>query len=241
MQNNDQPPSASGERDTAEAFAFASTNEPLGLLRHWWRKGYDAGRATPSPGIDAADQKPIQLQHLAVADEDGLRWMSGRKRPDGVDHIELYAMPGYGRAPVLYAAPPAAQPSPDDKDFPFYELRFIMRVLSHQGSAPKEDWQTAYGMARDIFVRWAKDRAAEPHPPSRACMCDACKPSFENGADDPAQRYDIVRQVPGPSAEWPAEAEKLVDAYANEFAQGGATYARDIRRAALLAHLRTKP
>ncbi|GEM_PF-3637534 len=54
---------------------------------------------------------PIKLQHLAVADEYGLRWMSGRKKPDGVDSIELYAMPNFGRAPsVVYAAP--TQPSP---------------------------------------------------------------------------------------------------------------------------------
>jgi len=33
----------------------------------------------------------------------------------------------------------------------------------------------------------------EPHPPSRDCMCAACRPSFDNGADDPARRYDITR------------------------------------------------
>lgn len=37
-------------------------------------------------------------------------------------------------------------------DFPFYELRFIMRVLGNEGRAPKEDWKTAYGMARALFL-----------------------------------------------------------------------------------------
>jgi hypothetical protein len=39
-------------------------------------------------------------------------------------------------------------------NFPFYELKFIMRVLGHKGDAPKADWDTAYGMAREIFTRW---------------------------------------------------------------------------------------
>lgn len=48
-----------------------------------------------------------------------------------------------------------------ERAFPFYELRFIMRVLSHEGSAPKEDWKTAYGMAREIFVRWSQEQQSE--------------------------------------------------------------------------------
>jgi len=39
----------------------------------------------------------------------------------------------------------------DAAAFPFYELRFIMRVLSHKGRAPEADWQTAHGMAKAIF------------------------------------------------------------------------------------------
>lgn len=38
--------------------------------------------------------------------------------------------------------------------FPFYELRFIMRVLSHKGRAPEQDWETAHGMAKEIFQKW---------------------------------------------------------------------------------------
>ena len=46
-------------------------------------------------------QEPIQLQHMAVAEDGELRWMTGRK----IDNCELYAMPDFGRAPKLYAAP----------------------------------------------------------------------------------------------------------------------------------------
>lgn len=183
--------------------------------------------SAPSPGIDAAEP-------VAWLTSDG-------KMLVFADNISKGRAQHSGMTP-LYAAPPAAQPSADNAQFPFYELRFIMRVLSHQGSAPKEDWQTAYGMARDIFVRWSKERkAAEPHPPSRACMCDACKPSFDNGSDDPAQRYDIARQVPGPSAEWLSEAERLVDFYAESFSKPTDSGKCRQRLASLLAHLRTKP
>lgn len=57
-------------------------------------------------------------------------------------------------------AAPASQAAVTDNRYPYYELRFIMRVLSHAGGAPKEDWQTAYGMARAIFLKWHKDRLA---------------------------------------------------------------------------------
>lgn len=33
----------------------------------------------------------------------------------------------------------------------FYKLKFICRVLGNDGNAPKEDWRTAYGMARSLF------------------------------------------------------------------------------------------
>jgi hypothetical protein len=46
----------------------------------------------------------VELQHMAVAEDGELRWMSGRK----VANCELYAMPGFGRAPKLYTA--AAKP-----------------------------------------------------------------------------------------------------------------------------------
>ena len=43
------------------------------------------------------------------------------------------------------------EPTPEDDAYPFYELKFIMRVLGHEGNAPRQDWQTAYGMAQAIF------------------------------------------------------------------------------------------
>ena len=67
-------------------------------------------------GRPAGDAQPIRLEHMAVADEGGLRWMSGRKMPAGVESVELYAVPGYGKAPkFVYTAPVAAQHA-DDAD-----------------------------------------------------------------------------------------------------------------------------
>ncbi|MDX3924110.1 hypothetical protein QYP08_33915 [Pseudomonas aeruginosa] len=48
-------------------------------------------------------QEPTNLQHMAVAADGELRWMTGRK----IDNCELYAMPDFGQAPKLYAAPVA--------------------------------------------------------------------------------------------------------------------------------------
>ena len=62
--------------------------------------------ACPAPAQDAA---PIRLQRMAVAEDGVLRWMSGRGMPAGIDAVELYAMPDFGRAPdVLYASAPQA-------------------------------------------------------------------------------------------------------------------------------------
>lgn len=68
--------------------------------------------------------------------------------------------------PVVAATPHPPTAEPVDPAYPFYELKFIMRVLSHKGGAPKQDWDTAYGMAREIFSRWHKDRqsTAEGQP-----------------------------------------------------------------------------
>lgn len=57
-----------------------------------------------------------------------------------------------------------AQPaqSPENKSFPVYELKFIMRVLGHKGQAPREDWDTAYGMAKQIFEHWCNANIAQP-------------------------------------------------------------------------------
>lgn len=66
-----------------------------------------AGEVPDCPGCTeaAADRAeraaPVALQHMAVAEDGVLRWMSGRK----VQNCELYAMPDWGVAPPLYAAP----------------------------------------------------------------------------------------------------------------------------------------
>lgn len=57
----------------------------------------------PQPSASA---EPIKLVHLAVAEDGGVRFLTGRKLPDGVESCELYAMPDYGRAPAeLFASP----------------------------------------------------------------------------------------------------------------------------------------
>jgi len=47
--------------------------------------------------------EPVRLHHMAVAENGVLRWMTGRK----INDCELYAMPHFGNAPLLYTAPPA--------------------------------------------------------------------------------------------------------------------------------------
>ncbi len=85
-----------------------------GLTPH---SGYDSEpcpdcRTPPaSAQDDAKDERqaqPIKLVHLAVAEDGGVRFITGRKLPDGIESCELYAMPDYGRAPAeLFHAPAA--------------------------------------------------------------------------------------------------------------------------------------
>lgn len=78
------------------------------------------------------------------------------------------------------------------------------------------------------------------HPPSRDCMCADCKPSFENGADDPARRYDITRGVTAASAdEWMAEVIEMVKSMGGTLEE--MTQDRDALYAHLLAHLKARP
>lgn len=68
--------------------------------------------AAPSAPGDAQDV--IKLVHLAVAEDGGVRFMTGRKLPDGIESCELYAMPDYGRAPAeLFRAPAAGDALPN--------------------------------------------------------------------------------------------------------------------------------
>jgi hypothetical protein len=75
-----------------------------------------------------------------------------------VDRARAYLFRANAEFEPLYATPQPPTAEPVDPAYPFYELKFIMRVLSHKGGAPKQDWDTAYGMAREIFSRWHKDR-----------------------------------------------------------------------------------
>lgn len=83
-----------------------------------------------------------------------------------VDRARAYLFRANAEFEPLYATPQPPTAEPVDPAYPFYELKFIMRVLSHKGGAPKQDWDTAYGMAREIFSRWHKDRqsTAEGQP-----------------------------------------------------------------------------
>lgn len=58
-------------------------------------------RAALASAPAATQGEAVALQHMAVAEDGVLRWMSGRKVAD----CELYAMPDFGRAPPLYATP----------------------------------------------------------------------------------------------------------------------------------------
>lgn len=130
-----QPPIASDEREAAEVFAFASTNEPSGLLRHWWRKGYDAGRAALATTIDvdAAERKPV------------------------TDRMVDIASAAYER-----------------------------EVLS--GATHEQAWHVALRAAIQALPA-NTGPLLDPHSPTRHCMCTTCRPSFDNGADDPVRRY----------------------------------------------------
>jgi hypothetical protein len=61
-------------------------------------------------------------------------------------------------------SPPALVVADKPAQWPRYELKFIMRVLGHKGGAPREDWETAYGMAKDILL----SLPAAPTPPEPA-------------------------------------------------------------------------
>lgn len=57
----------------------------------------------------------------------------------------------------------------------FYKLKFICRVLGNDGNAPKEDWKTAYGMARSLFdsawlVQREKTELTKDAEPLYQCM-----------------------------------------------------------------------
>jgi hypothetical protein len=223
-----QLPSASGEREAFDKWwthqhqtaanrrdgdDYLTIEDDKGNYLSAFKAGAAHGRAAlaPSPGIDAAGQKPVAYL---------IDW------PDEPDlgHYFSEAPTDTGRCRALVladAAPPAAQPSE--------------RTLQEQIQGAKAEVATWERDRRDAVVLQGP---LDPHPPSRACMCDACKPSFDNGADDPTQRHDIVQHVPATSAAWLAEAQRLVtDVEDSAYRFGHAS----IEKAALFAHLRTHP
>ncbi len=74
-------------------------------------------------------QEPINLQHMAVAADGELRWMTGRK----IDNCELYAMPDFGQAPKLYAAPVAQAQHSVPKEF----IGRLSEFLAQRGATGK--------------------------------------------------------------------------------------------------------
>lgn len=181
-----QPPSASGEREAFEAWSIR-TNQGYDLARnvsgkmqtyendlteHAYRGYFHASIAAPSPGIDAAEQKPVADVGLKF------NWNDHLLENDALDY---------------------------QHDFRLFQVveSYVCKHLAAPSPAAS---------------------ALDPHPPTRHCMCADCKPSF------------------APDAHWwEQEAERLLDEYVNSVVQGGATYADDIRRAALLAHLKVRP
>ncbi|AOV05689.1 hypothetical protein BI380_32455 [Delftia tsuruhatensis] len=64
-----QAPAAPVDIDSAEAYAFASTNEPTALLRHWFRKGFAAGQAAPAaPAVDVLSPERMREEFIAWAE-----------------------------------------------------------------------------------------------------------------------------------------------------------------------------
>jgi hypothetical protein len=76
----------------------------------------------------AAEQEPVALEHVAVAEDGGkLRWMTGRRPRD----CELYAMTNGGRAPAkLYAAPPQPAQSAEQDERVAYSVEDWFRDLA---------------------------------------------------------------------------------------------------------------
>ncbi|HBO3356376.1 TPA: hypothetical protein L4S42_004220 [Pseudomonas aeruginosa] len=110
-------------------------------------------------------QEPINLQHMAVAADGELRWMTGRK----IDNCELYAMPDFGQAPKLYAAPvaPVQHSVPDVCDgkeqdaFEEWATKQGMNMQCHpmhwlfldaKTNSARQGWKAALKYARNMIA-----------------------------------------------------------------------------------------
>lgn len=83
-----------------------------GMVLWWHGKLGSEALAAPQPA-----QKAWPLDHIACIDGGELRYVSGRCAPNF--DCELYAMPGGGPAPKLYAAPQAPRPAQEQEPVAF--------------------------------------------------------------------------------------------------------------------------
>ncbi|WP_260477652.1 zinc ribbon domain-containing protein [Pseudomonas aeruginosa] len=140
-------------------------------------------------------QEPINLQHMAVAADGELRWMTGRK----IDNCELYAMPDFGQAPKLYAAPVAqAQHSvPEisgigrDAEHP----RAVVLYLRNEPS--EEDMRAIQNFLRAISAD-VLTQAQHSAGYAEARMCANCRHIGINDAADYAACHDCNWTGPEP-------------------------------------------
>ncbi|GGX30333.1 hypothetical protein GCM10007242_41170 [Pigmentiphaga litoralis] len=186
-----QPPSASDKRDYpavtyAKAFRFlGSLANPLfetkfvgdaahsseipndGLVR-FAQALIDEDRAAlaPSPGVDAAEQKPVPFR------------LGNEYQTQSGEWVRFVSVSNAGTVYESMA---------DENGVHRYTTRDYGRVTgtAHDYSDPLN--------TPPLYAAPSPAASAEPHPPSRACMCADCQPSFDNGADDPTRRYDITR------------------------------------------------
>jgi len=102
----------------------------------------------------------VKLDHIACIDGGELRYMSGRKAP--AYDCELYAMPGGGRAPLLYtAAPQAPAPALDAgvvRELPAYVRTFAHEVFCDGFTSPETYNDTLLNSADEA---WKKVSDAE--------------------------------------------------------------------------------
>jgi len=110
--------------------------------------------------------EPVALQLMAVSEYGQLRWLTGRKHPKGIASVELYAMPDFGTAPTLYAAPQPAemQDSSDRFRIAFEEW--------HDKTNFVQDWIKS-GKLPAKYLGWHR--------------ADVLRDLVENGASQPAE------------------------------------------------------
>lgn len=98
--------------------------------------------------LESGRGESIKLQHMAVAEDGKLRWMSGRKMQD----CELYAMPdGSAIRQPMFTAPPAPVAEPEKYDDVLLPFLALMRAELH-ANAHKGDRPGWLGMGRNTAI-----------------------------------------------------------------------------------------